>query len=353
VQLRYALTVLLYTRRNPFIPIFIYILVRLVPLPILQCTVNVSLRGLFGSHCPLIIELFTLAQADLQFGAALDNIQLQGNDRQPLLLAVCSQAEDLFLMQQQPLTAHRVPVENIAVVVRGNMHPHGVHLALVNAAPAVFQIHFALANGLNLRAEKLQSRLVGVQHKIVVERFFVAGNHLLCFSQSAHSFLSLLNQAAPLQGSGQGDLVGILQICAHRNAVGQSADSNAHGFQQPADIHSGGLALYGRIGGHNNLLHRAVVQSRQQLLNADLVRTDIVHRRDGAVEYMVGAVILVGALNGGHIPRILHADHAFVPGRVFADGAKLLLRQIAADLALVDLGVGFGNGVGKSPGFFV
>ena len=36
-----------------------------IPLPILQCTVNVSLRGLFGSHCPLIIELFTLAQADL------------------------------------------------------------------------------------------------------------------------------------------------------------------------------------------------------------------------------------------------------------------------------------------------
>ena len=55
----------------------------------------------------------------------------------------------------------------------------------------------------------------------------------------------------------------------------------------------------------------------EQFLDTQLVGTTSVHRRNGAVEYVVQAAKLAGALNRQHVPGILHhADGGAVKATV-------------------------------------
>ena len=59
--------------------------------------------------------------------------------------------------------------------------------------------------------------------------------------------------------------------------------------------------LDGGIHGHDDLLHLAAAQPGQKLFYRELLGTDAVHRADEAVEDVVEAVILPGALKGLHV----------------------------------------------------
>ena len=82
------------------------------------------------------------------------------------------------LVQQQPLGPVRVAVEDVAVVVGGDVEAVGVHLAVLGHAEGVLQVQGAGADGLDLRAEQLDAGLVAVLHEVVVVRLAVLGNGL-------------------------------------------------------------------------------------------------------------------------------------------------------------------------------
>lgn len=125
---------------------------------------------------------------------------------------------------------------------------------------------------------------------------------------------------------------------AHRDAVGETGHLDLKGFKQLGNIHGGGFPLDSGVGGHDDLLHLLVRHPHEELLDPDLIRADAVHGGDGPVEHMIHPMIFPGAFKGHHVPRILHhADNRPIPIPRPADGAELLVGQIAADGAFVDL----------------
>ena len=84
--------------------------------------------------------------------------------------------------------------------------------------------------------------------------------------------------AAAAEGLGERHLVGVFQVRAHRDAVGDAGHADTQGLDEPGDIGRGGLALDVRIGGKDDLLDAAVGQAGEQLADADVVRAHAVHR---------------------------------------------------------------------------
>ena len=81
-----------------------------------------------------------------------------------------------------------------------------------------------------------------------------------------------------LEGAQEGDLVGVLQLAAHRHAVGDSRHAHAHGLDQPGDVGRGGFALHVGVGGQHDLPDLAGGQALHQFADADVVRAHAVHR---------------------------------------------------------------------------
>ena len=74
----------------------------------------------------------------------------------------------------------------------------------------------------------------------------------------------------------------------------------------------------------------------------------MVHGGDDAVEHMVKAVVLPGALNSHHIPGIrYHADGGSIPLGRGADAAKTACGKILANGAAGHIFLGADDGVGK------
>src|SRR5258705_1028712 len=141
---------------------------------------------------------------------------------------------------------------------------------------------------------------------------------------------SCSNFPASLQRSRQRDLIRVLQIAAHRNALRDPGDADAERFYQPRDVERGRLALHRRIGGDDHLLD-SLPEPRHQLPQLQLIRTDAVERRERAVQHVIAPAKLARALDGeevGH--RLHHADHPRVALRVPADRAGVVGGEVAA-----------------------
>lgn len=88
----------------------------------------------------------------------------------------------------------------------------------------------------------------------------------------------------------------------------------------------------------------------EQLLDTKLLGTDAPQGGNHAVQDVVGRFEFVGALQRHDVPRVLnHADDRTVPGLIAADGAQLLVGQVAAHLAVMDFFMGFQNGRRQRP----
>src|SRR5438105_5633424 len=145
------------------------------------------------------------------------------------------------------------------------------------------------------------------------------------------------NFTPPLQGAGEGDLVGVLEVAAHGNALRDAGDAHAERLHQPGDVERRRFAFDGRVGGDDHFLD-AVVEARDQLLQLELIGSDAVERRERAVQHVVAAAELPGALDGEQIGhRLDYADHPPVALGVAAEGTRILGRQVATGRAETDL----------------
>ena len=118
------------------------------------------------------------------------------------------------------------------------------------------------------------------------------------------------------------------------DAVCQTGDLDPKRLQQPRNIHRGRFTLGVRVGGKNDLLGVLIRDALHQLANADIVRPDVPHGRQRAVQHMVQALVFLGSLERDHVARLRdHADGLLVACLIRADRAGLAVRQILAALA--------------------
>src|SRR5215210_3341152 len=136
------------------------------------------------------------------------------------------------------------------------------------------------------------------------------------------------------------DLVGVLEVAAHREPGGQPRDGDAgRARAQPLrDVQRGRLAGRRGVGGEDDLAHLGALDARVELRDLEVARLDAVDRRERAAQHVVAPAVLVGALDRDHVARLLDdADQRRVAARVGADGAAGALGEVEADLAERDL----------------
>lgn len=160
-----------------------------------------------------------------------------------------------------------------------------------------------------------------------------------------------LQRAARLDRAAQRELVGVLQVAAHRQAARQPAHRDAERLDGARQVARRGLALDIGVRGDDDLLGPLRAEPRQQLAHMQLLRADLVDGADDPSEHVVQAAIAPGPLDRRDVARLGdHADARRVARRVPADGALVLGRVVEAPAAEVHLLLDRQDGVGQAAG---
>src|SRR5262249_12044785 len=85
-----------------------------------------------------------------------------------------------------------------------------------------------------------------------------------------------------------------------------------------------------------------------------LLGSDPVNRRESALEHVIAAAELAGALQRDHVHGLLHdAEQRRIAALVSADGAGLRLGDVAANLAILNPGLEFEDRLREAAGVLV
>src|SRR5215218_108403 len=146
--------------------------------------------------------------------------------------------------------------------------------------------------------------------------------------------------AAAGEGAAEGNLVGVLEVAADRQAARDAGDPDAERREQAGQVHRGRLPLDVGVGGQDHLADPVRLQAGQQLPDPQVVGTHPLDRADRPAEHVVAAAELLGPLDRDQVAGLLdHADQARVAPRVPADAAEVALGHVPADAAEVDPGL--------------
>ena len=145
---------------------------------VLEAALNLAVGFCLGDGVPLIVELFTAAQANLDLEAGALEVDLQRNQGIPLLGDQSLELHDLLLMHEQTAIAERLSVEDIAVLVGADVDTDGVQLAAGHLAVGILEVDTAAADALDLGAVELDPRLVLLVDEVVVPGLFILGDDL-------------------------------------------------------------------------------------------------------------------------------------------------------------------------------
>ena len=130
------------------------------------------------------MQFFAIAQAQLHLYTAVLEIQGQGNEGHAVLHDAGMELKNFTLVHKQPSGAHRVFVENVAVLIGTYVHAPEKKLPILYSAEAVFHVDLACTDGLDLSAKKLDTGLKAVKNKIFMKSLAVFCNFfcaaLLC-----------------------------------------------------------------------------------------------------------------------------------------------------------------------------
>src|SRR3954471_4450992 len=148
------------------------------------------------------------------------------------------------------------------------------------------------------------------------------------------------DRAAAGKRAPERDLVGVLEVAAHRQPGGEARDRDVRRarVQLGGDVQRRGLAGGRRVRGQHALAELAAPRPGVELSEPQVLRLDAVDRRERPAEHVVAAAELVRALDRDHVAGLLdHADHGAVAPLVQADRAAGALGEVEADLAQRDL----------------
>ena len=130
--------------------------------------VDLALRVALRGCLALVVVLLALAHAQLDLHARVLEIDREWDEGVAVLLDERVELVDLTLVQQQPLGAVGIVVEDVALVVGRDVHGVDHGLAVFHDAVAVLEVERSGADGLDLRPAKLDTGLETVLHKVIV-----------------------------------------------------------------------------------------------------------------------------------------------------------------------------------------
>src|SRR5262245_7829935 len=152
---------------------------------------------------------------------------------------------------------------------------------------------------------------------------------------AAHGARNSLSDLAPaLQRLGERHLIGVLEVAADGQPARDAGHAHTERAQELGEVERGRLALDVGVGGEDHLAGAAAVETREQLADLQVFRTDAVERRERAEQHVVAAAVLSRALHRQKIVRLLDdAEHVAVTGGVGTDTAGILVGDVVAGLA--------------------
>ena len=147
---------------------------------------HVAFRLPFGLAVALVVQLFALAQPQLDLHAAVLEIQPQRDERNAVLHDAGVKTHDLAFVHQKPARPHGVAVEDVAVLIGRDVHAAHEQLAVFDRAVGILQIHAAGPDGLDLRSAKLNAGLKAFEHKIFMKSLAIGADLLYAFLLGSH-----------------------------------------------------------------------------------------------------------------------------------------------------------------------
>ena len=129
--------------------------------------------SLCRSSITLVMQLFSLRKTDLQFHAGILQVNGKLYKGVSVLLDLRIQFVDLPAMHQQPPGPERILIEDIALLIRRDMHTVDKHLAVFKVAEGILQIDLSLTNGLDLGADEFDAGFVTLLNEIIMECLWI------------------------------------------------------------------------------------------------------------------------------------------------------------------------------------
>src|SRR5882762_897380 len=128
------------------------------------------------------------------------------------------------------------------------------------------------------------------------------------------------------------DRVGVLEIAPHRQPSRDPRDAHAGRLQHLLNVVRRGLPLHRGVRRHYDLPHtRAVRDTRDQLIEVQLVGTQPLERRQPTTQDVISSPVAPSPLDRSHVRRFLDdAQQRGVAPGIAADGARIVLGEVAA-----------------------
>ena len=138
---------------------------------------------------------------------------------------------------------------------------------------------------------------------------------------------------------GDGQFVDIFQFVAEADAAGDRGDLHAGEAAQAAhQIEERRFALDRGGDGQDHLLDTALRDAVAQQVDLQIGGRYALHGRDDTAQHMVEPLVLAGVLDRQHVGYLFHyADRRMVAFAVGADGAHLLVGEVVAAGAVLDV----------------
>ena len=148
-------------------------------MPFFQSALYFALCIFLGDAVPFVVQLFTLAQSKEHFHTAAAEIYLKRYQREALPHNLAFKLTDFPSVQKQLFGPERIPVKNITLFIRADMHSFNPYLVLTYLCPAFLQVYSALSDAFNLSSEKSDAAFKFFLNKIIMKSFAVLGD---CFN---------------------------------------------------------------------------------------------------------------------------------------------------------------------------
>jgi hypothetical protein len=140
-----------------------------------------------------------------------------------------------------------------------------------------------------------------------------------------------LKVSSALDGFGECHLVGIVKVHADRDAVSDSGDVDAMGFDELGEVNRCRFSLDRRARREDHLLDTSALKTINEILCADVRGTDPIEWRESAEQNVVETAEAGGALNSIERTGFLdHQDRAAVSLGITTEFAEFLFGDVAA-----------------------
>ena len=149
-----------------------------------QCFFHFSLGIAHLLAFSLIMEILALCQGNFEFGSAILEIHSRGNKGVALGCHFFVKLLDFILVQQQLAVSFLVHIEDISLLVVGDVHSLDPCLAISDRDVGILELHTAIAHRLDFGASQSNAAFILVFQEVVVARPSVVNDCLFAISVS-------------------------------------------------------------------------------------------------------------------------------------------------------------------------